>query len=179
MARVTVEDCVEKVPSRFELVVLAAKRARQISAGSALTVDRENDKNTVVALREIAEESIELEQLRDSLVASYRQYSPVEENEEELEDLLEKEFGASDQRSGRSLKDGWIPDSAPPQGEDMSGGSLSAEMAALEAELDAALMGASGEEVGIENAQDLSEESGDEFKQTSSSPSQKGGVDSE
>ena len=65
MARVTVEDCVKKVSNRYELVLLAARRARDISAGSPLTIDRDNDKNTVVALREIAEENIDLESLRE------------------------------------------------------------------------------------------------------------------
>lgn len=64
MARVTVEDCVDKVPNRFELVLLAGQRARQISSGASLTVDRDNDKNPVVALREIAEETIKPADLR-------------------------------------------------------------------------------------------------------------------
>lgn len=67
MARVTVEDCVEKVPNRFELVLLAAQRARDIRSGAELTVERDNDKNAVVALREIAEETVELETLRHAL----------------------------------------------------------------------------------------------------------------
>ena len=68
MARVTVEDCVERVTNRFELVLLAGQRSRSISAGGELTVARDNDKNPVVALREIADETIELDDLRDSLV---------------------------------------------------------------------------------------------------------------
>ena len=68
MARVTVEDCVEKVPNRFDLVLMASHRARNISAGSALTIDRDNDKTPVVALREIAEESLSFDDLRESLV---------------------------------------------------------------------------------------------------------------
>ncbi len=67
MARVTVEDCVEKVPNRFELVLLAAQRARDIRSGAELTVERDNDKNAVIALREIAEETVELETLRHAL----------------------------------------------------------------------------------------------------------------
>ena len=63
MARVTVEDCVEKVPNRFELVMLAAQRSRDISAGAEITVDRDNDKNPVVALREIADETVDREKL--------------------------------------------------------------------------------------------------------------------
>jgi DNA-directed RNA polymerase omega subunit len=70
MARVTVEDCVDKVPNRFELVMLAAHRAREISAGAPITVDRDNDKNPVVALREIAEETQSADDLRERLIES-------------------------------------------------------------------------------------------------------------
>ena len=68
MARVTVEDCVERIPNRFELVMLAAKRSREIASGSVLTVERDNDKNPVVALREIADETVALGDLREELV---------------------------------------------------------------------------------------------------------------
>lgn len=68
MARVTVEDCIEIMPNRFELVLMASHRARNISAGAALTVDRDNDKTPVVALRELAEETLSLEDLRESLI---------------------------------------------------------------------------------------------------------------
>jgi DNA-directed RNA polymerase subunit omega len=70
MARVTVEDCVDKVPNRFDLVLLAAQRARQISSGAELTLDRDRDKNPVVALREIAEETVTPTELKESLVGS-------------------------------------------------------------------------------------------------------------
>ena len=70
MARVTVEDCIEKVQNRFDLIVLSAHRAREISAGDELTVPRDNDKNPVVSLREIAEESISSDNLRESLITS-------------------------------------------------------------------------------------------------------------
>ena len=72
MARVTVEDCVEKIPSRFELVLMASKRARQISGGAPLTLPRDRDKNTVVSLREIAEGTIALDTLRQTLVTDFR-----------------------------------------------------------------------------------------------------------
>ena len=68
MARVTVEDCVDKVPNRFELVMLAAHRAREISAGAPITVDRDNDKNPVVSLREIADETQSADELRERLI---------------------------------------------------------------------------------------------------------------
>lgn len=70
MARVTVEDCVDKVPNRFDLVLFAAQRARQVSSGAELTVPRDNDKNTVVALREIAERTVQPDALQETLVAS-------------------------------------------------------------------------------------------------------------
>lgn len=85
MARVTVEDCVLKVPNRFELVALAAQRARDISAGSPLTVDRDRDKNPVVALREIAEETISLEEVEESLVQGLQKHVESELGEEDLE----------------------------------------------------------------------------------------------
>jgi len=68
MARVTVEDCIEKVPNRFDLVLLASHRSRNIASGSELTVDRDNDKTPVVALRELADETLDLNDLRESLV---------------------------------------------------------------------------------------------------------------
>ena len=88
MARVTVEDCVMKIPNRFELVLLAGQRARDISSGSRLTVEKDNDKNPVVALREIAEETIDLEGLRASLVQGLQKQVDVDEPEEEEIDVL-------------------------------------------------------------------------------------------
>jgi DNA-directed RNA polymerase subunit omega len=83
MARVTVEDCVEKVPNRFELVMLAAQRSRDISAGAEITVERDNDKNPVVALREIADETVDHEKLNDALVRSLQKVAEIDEPEEE------------------------------------------------------------------------------------------------
>lgn len=71
MARVTVEDCILQIPNRFELVLLASQRAKQITSGNPLTIDRDNDKDGVVALREIADETISLEQLEEGLVQSF------------------------------------------------------------------------------------------------------------
>lgn len=85
MARVTVEDCVLRVPNRFELVGLAAQRARGISAGAPLTVDRDRDKNPVVALREIAEETVVLDVLRDTLVQSFQKHLEVDLPDEDVE----------------------------------------------------------------------------------------------
>jgi len=83
MARVTVEDCVDKVSNRFELVLIAAHRARAIAGGSALTVERENDKNPVVALREIADETVEPKDLEENLVHSLQKFVEVDEPEGE------------------------------------------------------------------------------------------------
>jgi DNA-directed RNA polymerase subunit omega len=88
MARVTVEDCVDKVPNRFELVMLAAHRAREISAGSAVTVDRDNDKNPVVSLREIADETQSADDLRERLIESNQNQIEVDEPEEDAMALL-------------------------------------------------------------------------------------------
>ncbi len=88
MARVTVEDCVDKVPNRFELVMLAAHRAREISAGSAPTVDRDNDKNPVVSLREIADETQSAADLRERLIESNQTQIEVDEPEEDAMALL-------------------------------------------------------------------------------------------
>ena len=82
MARVTVEDCVEIVPNRFELVVLAAQRSREISAGAELTVDRDNDKNPVVALREIADETIDFGEREETLIRGLQRFIEADEPEE-------------------------------------------------------------------------------------------------
>ena len=87
MARVTVEDCIEKVPNRFNLVLLAAHRARAISAGAQILVDRDNDKNPVVALREIADDVLVPEDLREGLIASLQRVDERSEAEEEAETL--------------------------------------------------------------------------------------------
>jgi DNA-directed RNA polymerase subunit omega len=83
MARVTVEDCVVKVPNRFELVLLAAQRAREIASGAPLSLERDNDKNPVVALREIADETIQLDHLQNNLIKGMQKHVEVDEPEEE------------------------------------------------------------------------------------------------
>ena len=95
MARVTVEDCVDKVPNRFELVMLAAHRAREVSAGAVITVDRDNDKNPVVALREIADETQSAEDLRERLIESNQNQIEVDEPEDDKMSLL---MGADDDK---------------------------------------------------------------------------------
>ncbi len=88
MARVTVEDCVQRIPNRFDLVMIAAQRGRNIGAGASLTVDRDNDKNAVVALREIAEGTVDLKELENNLIQSLQKVVEVEEPPEEEMDLL-------------------------------------------------------------------------------------------
>jgi len=83
MARVTVEDCIIKIPNRFDLVMVAAQRARDISSGAALTIERDNDKNPVVALREIADTTIDLEALTNAVVQGLRKHVETEEPVEE------------------------------------------------------------------------------------------------
>ena len=79
MARVTVEDCIDKVPNRFDLVLTAAKRARNIQKGELLTIDRDDDKNTVIALREIADETIDFSQIEDRIIQSMQRLNESEE----------------------------------------------------------------------------------------------------
>ncbi len=90
MARVTVEDCVDKVPNRFDLVLFAAQRARQVSGGADLTIERDRDKNPVVALREIAEETVKPKELQEAIVGNLQKVQIDEEDEtEELSSLSE------------------------------------------------------------------------------------------
>ena len=96
MARVTVEDCIEKVDNRFELVLLASHRARMISAGSPLTVDRDRDKNPVVALREIADTTISPEDLKEDLIHSLQKHVDVDEPEAEAVPMIGAAPAATD-----------------------------------------------------------------------------------
>ncbi|WP_395678374.1 DNA-directed RNA polymerase subunit omega [Inquilinus sp.] len=88
MARVTVEDCVLKIPNRFDLVLMAAQRARDITSGAALTLDRDDDKNPVVALREIADETVPLESLSEALVKGHQKLAEIDEADEEIIELM-------------------------------------------------------------------------------------------
>ena len=104
MARVTDEDCVDKVPNRFDLVMLAAQRAREISAGAPLALERDNDKNPVVALREIAEGVVELDVLQQAVITGLQKHTETEEPEEDMMELL----AADTQVAG-------VPYEAPPE----------------------------------------------------------------
>ena len=110
MARVTVEDCVDKIPNRFDLVLLAAQRARQISGGAELTLDRDRDKNPVVALREIAEETITPDELHDSVVGSLQK---VQMDDEDAPDEI-----GSLSASAEALR---LTAAAPPRNQNIGG----------------------------------------------------------
>ena len=121
MARVTVEDCIDKIPNRYDLVMVAAQRARDIAAGSPLCVDRDNDKNSVVALREIAENQVSIEDLQISLVLGQQKYVEVEEPEDEEVEILaaEKELADMDgQFSSDMISDEDLSDSMQVHGGD-------------------------------------------------------------
>jgi DNA-directed RNA polymerase subunit omega len=129
MARVTVEDCVQRVPNRFELVLLAAQRARNLSRGEELTIDRDNDKNPVVALREIADETVELGKIEQDLIKSLSRAPEPEPADEEVLDLIPTDqniFGLQDVTAEEESA------SLPAEGEEMSPEDLEA---AIEAEL--------------------------------------------
>jgi len=110
MARVTVEDCVDKIPNRFDLVLMAAQRARQISGGAELTLDRDRDKNPVVALREIAEENITPDNLREAVITSMQK---VQIDDEEAPDEL-----GSLAASAEALR---LTAAAPPRNQNVGG----------------------------------------------------------
>jgi DNA-directed RNA polymerase subunit omega len=130
MARVTVEDCVLKIPNRFELVLLAGQRARDIQSGGSLTLERDNDKNPVVALREIAAESINLEHVQDALIKGMQKHVEVDEPEEE------REFEGADRP--------WPADLTPPVG-----GEEAAEEAEIDEELPEDMLYVAEDEAGI------------------------------
>ena len=119
MARVTVEDCVDKIPNRYELLMVAAQRAKDIAAGAPLTVARDNDKNSVVALREIAEETVSIEELQKSLVLGLQKYVEVEEPEEEEMEIMaaEKELADLDDQFSGVLLDNEMSDGMQVHGE--------------------------------------------------------------
>ncbi len=96
MARVTVEDCIDKVVNRFELVLVASQRARKIGSGAALTIERDNDKNPVVALREIADETVEVAELKEDLIRNNQRVIALDDDGEDVIDMMdgEEEWGS-------------------------------------------------------------------------------------
>ena len=97
MARITVEDCIDKFESRFELVLVASNRARKLHSGESPTVEKDNDKPTVIALREIADESVSVDSLKDRLINEYQTVSPIDEDELSL-DYVSSETGINDEK---------------------------------------------------------------------------------
>jgi DNA-directed RNA polymerase subunit omega len=121
MARVTVEDCIDKIPNRYDLVLISAQRARDIASGAHLCVERDNDKNSVVALREIAENRIDIEDLQHSLVMGLQKYVEVEEPEDEEVEILaaEKELADLDEQfSSDMISDEDLAETMQVHGED-------------------------------------------------------------
>lgn len=147
MARVTVEDCIDKIPNRYELLMVAAQRAKDISAGAPLTVLRDNDKNSVVALREIADETVSIEELQKSLVMGLQKYVEVEEPEEEELEIMaaEKELAELDEQFTGLLSDTELDDNMQIHGGDDDALDLDAE-----AEGDVDLDGGFDDEIGEE-----------------------------
>jgi DNA-directed RNA polymerase subunit omega len=123
MARITVEDCVERIPDRFELVMLAAQRARKISAGAALTLDRDNDKNPVVSLREIAEQTVEIADLKEELIKTHQRVIEMDDDEDVIDTMDGEEewsnIAAQSNASGFDVDDS---DDSEPSLEDLAGG---------------------------------------------------------
>ena len=110
MARVTVEDCIDKIPNRFDLVLAAAQRSRDISTGNPLTIDRDNDKNPVVALREIADETIDPDQLRNDIIKGLQkltnpEFIEDEEDEDEVHNKLEDQYTINDELNDFKIND--------------------------------------------------------------------------
>jgi len=156
MARVTVEDCVDKIPNRYELLMVATQRAKDLAAGAPLTVARDNDKNSVVALREIADETVSIEELQRSLVMGLQKYVEVEEPEEEEMEILaaEKELADLDEQFSDVLLDSEISDTMQVHSDDDV-----LDLEAADGEADLSL----DDEDGLEDGFDLGDDLGDGF----------------
>lgn len=159
MARVTVEDCIDKIPNRYELLMVAAQRAKDIAAGAPLTVDRDNDKNSVVALREIADETISIEELQKSLVMGLQKYVEVEEPEEEEMEIMaaEKELSDLDEQFTGLLPQAEIDDNMQIHGGDDDALDLDADVDSdIDADADF------GDDMGADDGFDAGDDYGDE-----------------
>ncbi len=163
MARVTVEDCIDKIPNRYELLMVATQRAKDISAGSPITVSRDNDKNPVIALREIAEEKVNIEDLQKSLVMGLQKYVEVEEPEEEEMEILaaEKELSELDEQFSGLLLDNEMSDAMQVHGVDDDNLDLDSDDA-VDADLDVDLDG-EDEDLGFDDAAEIGDDNLDEF----------------
>ncbi len=132
MARVTVEDCIEKLPNRFELVMVAAQRARRIGTGAPLTVDRDNDKNPVVSLREIAEETVDINELKEDLIRGKQRIIALDDDSEDVIDSMDGEqewsiLAAQAEGAGRDADDDDMDDEDEGGLEDLAGGDFDDE----------------------------------------------------
>lgn len=132
MARVTVEDCIEKLPNRFELVMVAAQRARRIGTGAPLTVDRDNDKNPVVALREIAEETVDVTELKEDLIRGKQRIIALDDDSEDVIDSMDGEqewsiLAAQAEGASRDADDDDMDDEDEGGLEDLAGGDFDDE----------------------------------------------------
>ena len=153
MARVTVEDSVDKIPNRYELLMIASQRAKDISSGSPITLPRDNDKNPVIALREIAEETVSIEELQRSLVMGLQKYVEVEEPEEEELEIMaaEKELVDLDEQFSGLLLEGELGDNMQLVGDDDS------------LELDASADMMSDDDIQLDDALDMGVDIDDDF----------------
>ncbi len=163
MARVTVEDCIDKIPNRYELLMVAAQRAKDIAAGAPLTVDRDNDKNSVVALREIADETISIEELQKSLVMGLQKYVEVEEPEEEEMEIMaaEKELSDLDEQFTGLLPQAEIDDNMQIHGGDDDALDLDADVDS-DIDADADADADFGDDMGADDGFDAGDDYGDE-----------------
>lgn len=158
MARVTVEDCVDKIPNRYELLMVAAQRTKDLASGAPLTVARDNDKNTVISLREIADETISIEELQKSLVMGLQKYVEVEEPEEEEMEIMaaEKELADLDDQFSGVLLDTDVAEGMQVHGEDD-------DVLDLDASADSDADLPLDDEENLEDGFDLGDELGDGF----------------
>lgn len=120
MARITVEDCIERVPNRFELVMVASQRARKIGSGAPLTIERDNDKKTVISLREIAERTVEIEDLKEELIRSHQRVVAYEDDDAEI-DLMDGEKEWSTMAGEQSGEEGSVAGNEDQAGETLEG----------------------------------------------------------
>ena len=159
MARVTVEDCVDKIPNRYELLMVAAQRAKDISAGAPITVARDNDKNPVIALREIADETVSIEELQKSLVMGLQKYVEVEEPEEEELEIMaaEKELADLDEQFSGLLLDTEMNRGRQVHGDDDDALDWDAVDAGSDDDLSL------DEEGGLDDGFDLGDDAGEDF----------------
>ena len=122
MARVTVEDCIEKVSNHFELVMLASQRARKIGTGAPLTVERDNDKNPVISLREIAAETVSTDELKEELIQNHQRFIQNDDSEDEVIDLMDGEEEWARMANQQAVEGSTASDATPAQPETTEAG---------------------------------------------------------